>query len=193
MMKRDECLKILARHRTDEIVVAVYKAAQEWLHISPSDLNYTFTGAMGQGSSHALGLALGRPDKRVIVLDGDGSLLMNLGTLVTIANAAPKNLVHCLCQNGTYETNGAVQIPGRGTVRFTGLAREAGYPSTYVFDDGAAWDRAVPAILKEDGPIFVDLRMEPGTQYPEDFRRLYDVEYRERFRRALALSPPLKR
>ena len=96
--------------------------------------------------------------------------------LVTIANAAPKNLVHCLCQNGTYETNGAVQIPGRGTVSFTGLAREAGYPRTYAFDDGAAWDRAVPAILRQDGPIFVDLRMEPGEPYPEDFRRLYDVE-----------------
>ena len=188
MMKRDECLKVLARHRTDEIVVAVYTAAQEWLHIAPSDLNYTFTGAMGQGSSHALGLALGRPDKRVVVLDGDGSLLMNLGTLVTIANAAPRNLVHCLCQNGTYETNGAVQIPGRGTVSFTGLAREAGYPRTYTFADADAWDRAVGRILKEDGPIFVDLRVEPGQPYPEDFRRLYDVEYRERFRRALASS-----
>ena len=59
MMKRDQCLKVLAHHRTDAIVVAVYQAAQEWLHLSPSDLNYTFTGAMGQGSSHALGIALG--------------------------------------------------------------------------------------------------------------------------------------
>lgn len=188
MMKRDECLKVLARHRTDEIVVAVYKAAQEWLHISPNDLNYTFTGAMGQGSSHALGLALGRPDKRVIVLDGDGSLLMNLGTLVTIATAAPKNLVHCLCQNGTYETNGAVRIPGRGKVSFTGLAREAGYPKTYAFDKLDDWDLEVDRILREDGPIFVDLNVEPGEAYPEDFRRLYDIEYRERFRRTLAKS-----
>ncbi len=74
MMKRDECLKVLARRRKDEIVVAVYTAAQEWIHISPSEMNYTFTGAMGQGSSHALGLALGRPERRVVVLDGDGSL-----------------------------------------------------------------------------------------------------------------------
>jgi sulfopyruvate decarboxylase subunit beta len=186
MMTRDACLQVLARHRTDEIVVAVYKAAQEWLHISPSDLNYTFTGAMGQGSSHALGLAMGRPDKRVIVLDGDGSLLMNLGTLVTIATAAPKNFVHCLCQNGTYETNGAVSIPGRGKVSFTGLAREVGYPKTFAFDNLDDWERAVGRILQEEGPIFVDLHVEPGEAYPEDFRRLYDVEYREHFRRALA-------
>src|SRR5713101_1553095 len=126
MMRRDECLKLLARHHTDEIVVPVYQAAFEWRAIKPQSLIYLGVGAMGQASSHALGLALGRPDKRVIVLDGDGSLLMNLGTLVTIAHAAPKNLVHCLCQNGTYETNGAVHIPARGKVSFTGLAREAG-------------------------------------------------------------------
>ncbi|MBI2360820.1 MAG: thiamine pyrophosphate-binding protein [Deltaproteobacteria bacterium] len=185
MMKRDECLKVLARHRGDEIMVPVYKAAQEWIHISPSDLNYTFTGAMGQGSSHALGLALGRPDKRVIVLDGDGSLLMNLGTLVTIATAAPKNLVHCVCENGTYETNGAVPLPGVGRFSFTAMARAAGYPKTYEFSDLEGWQREVGRILKEEGPILVTLKVEPGELYPEDFRRLYSVERREAFRQAL--------
>jgi phosphonopyruvate decarboxylase len=184
-MKRDECLKVLARHRKDEIVVAVYTAAQEWIHISPSDLNYTFVGAMGQGSSHALGLALGRPDKRVVVLDGDGSLLMNLGTLVTIANAAPKNFVHCVCENGTYETNGGVPIPRAGEVSFTGLARAAGYPRTYEFSDLEDWDRELDRILNEDGPILVDLKVEMGEDYPEDFRRLYSIEHREAFRKAL--------
>lgn len=184
-MKRDECLKALARHRTDEIVVAVYKAAQDWIHIAPSDLNYTFTGAMGQGSSHALGLALGRPDKRVIVLDGDGSLLMNLGSLVTIGQAAPKNFMHCVCGNGTYETNGAVPIPGLGRLSFTALARAAGYAGTYEFDRLEDWERAVPRVLKEDGPIFVDLKMVPGAESPEDFPRLYSVERREAFRAAL--------
>src|SRR6185295_12276872 len=136
---RDECLKTFQRHRNDEIVVAVYMAAQEMTHIMTGDLNYTFTGAMGQGSSHALGLALGRPDKRVVLFDGDGSLLMNLGSLVTIANAAPKNYIHCLCENGTYETNGAVPIPNRARVSFTGLARAAGYPKTYEFATVDEW------------------------------------------------------
>ena len=185
MMKRDECLKVLARHRKDAIVLAVYTAAQEWIHISPSEWNYTFTGAMGQGSSHALGLALGRPDKRVIVLDGDGSLLMNLGSLVTIAHASPKNLLHCVCENGTYETNGAVPIPRAGRVSFTGLAKAAGYPKTYEFSDLNDWDRELDRILKEDGPILVDLKLEPGEDYPEDFRRLYSIEHREAFRKAL--------
>ena len=188
MMKRDEMLKAFARQRKDEIVVAVYMAAQEITHISPNDLNYTFTGAMGQGSSHALGLALGRPDRRIIVFDGDGSLLMNLGSLVTIANQAPKNLVHCLCENGTYETNGAVPIPRAGRIRFAELAKTAGYRNIYELSDVAEWERELPRILKEDGPIFVDLKVEPGEAYPENFPRLYSHEHREKFRRALAAS-----
>jgi thiamine pyrophosphate-dependent acetolactate synthase large subunit-like protein len=189
MMKRDECLKVLARRRTDEIVVAVYMAAQEWIHICPSDLNYTFTGAMGQGSSHALGLALGRPDKRVIVLDGDGSLLMNLGSLVTIGNMQPRNLIHVVCENGTYETNGAVPIPNNGTVSFSGLARAAGYRKTYDIDSLDDWERELARILVEDGPILVDLKVVPGAEYPEDFQRLYSIEYRDRFRTALRQQP----
>jgi sulfopyruvate decarboxylase subunit beta len=188
MMKRDECLKVLARHRTSEIVVAVWKAAHEWIHIGPSDLNYTFVGAMGQASSHALGLALSRPDKRVIVLDGDGSLLMNLGSLVTIANAAPRNLIHCLCQNGVYETNGSVAIPGAGRVSFTGLAREAGYAKVHEISTLEDWERELTRILKEEGPIFVNLKVEMGEDYPEDFRRLYSVQHRDAFRRALKNS-----
>jgi phosphonopyruvate decarboxylase len=188
MFKRDEMLKAFARERKDEIVVAVYMAAQEMTHIMPNDLNYTFTGAMGQGSSHALGLALGRPDKRVVLFDGDGSLLMNLGTLVTIANAMPKNLVHCLCENGTYETNGAVPIPRAGKVSFVDLAKAAGYPKTYEFSDLKEWERGLSTIMKEGGPIFVDLKVEPGELYPEDFRRLYSIEYRDKFRRALQNS-----
>ncbi len=185
MMKRDECLRVLARHRSNEIVVAVFTAAHEWIRISPSDLNYTFIRVMGQGSSHALGLALGRPDKRVIVLDGDGSLLMNLGTLVTIANAAPKNLIHCVCENGTYETTDSIPIPGAGRISLTGLAKAAGYPKIYEFADLQKWDRELDGILQEEGPVFVNLKVEPGEEvYPEDFPRLYSLQSREAFRRA---------
>jgi len=188
MMKRDEMLKAFARQRKDEIVVAVYTAAQEITHISPSELNYTFVGAMGQGSSHALGLALGRPDKRVVVFDGDGSLLMNLGSLVTIANQAPKNYVHCLCENGCYETNGSVLTPRSGQIRFAELAKTAGYKKTYEITDLAEWEQKLAEILKAEGPIFVTLKVEPGEAYPEDFRRLYSLEHREKFRQTLAKS-----
>jgi len=188
MMKRDEMLKAFARVRQDEIVVAVYMAAQELTHISPNDLNYTFVGAMGQGSSHALGLALGRPDKKVIVFDGDGSLLMNLGSLVTIGSQAPKNYIHCLCENGCYETNGSVPLPNAGKIRFTELAKTAGYKKTFEIAELAEWERRLPEILKEEGPLFVSLKVELGETYPENFNRLYSTEHREKFRQTLARS-----
>ena len=97
-------------------------------------LNYFSMGAMGLASSHGLGLALGQPDKRIVVLDGDGSLLMNLGTLVTIGAQAPKNLVHFVCHNGCYEANGGHPIPN-AEVDFTGLARAAGYRRTHDFSE----------------------------------------------------------
>ena len=188
MMKRDDMLKTFARQRKDEIVVAVYMAAQEITHIAPNDLNYTFIGAMGQGSSHALGLALGRPDKKVVVFDGDGSLLMNLGSLVTIGNQAPKNYIHCLCENGCYETNGSVPIPRAKEMRFAELAKAAGYKKTWEISDLGEWERELPNILKSEGPVFVTLKVEAGEVYPENFPRLYSREYRDKFRTALAKS-----
>ena len=115
-MKRDECFRVLAAHLRDEIVIAVYSSAFDWLELAPRALNYFSFGAMGIASSHGLGLALGRPQQRVIVLDGDGSLLMNLGSLVTIAAAAPRNLVHFVCQNGTYEANGGHPVTPASTM-----------------------------------------------------------------------------
>src|SRR5215472_3689243 len=132
MMKRDDCFRALARHLTDEIVIPTYSSAFDWLELAPRDLNYFSFGAMGIASSHGLGLALGQPGRRVIVLDGDGSLLMNLGTLVTIGAAAPKNLIHFVCRNGTYEANGNHPIP-QPAVDFNGLARAAGYRQLHEF------------------------------------------------------------
>ena len=185
MMKRDDCFRALARHLNDEIVLPVYSSAFDWLEIAPRALNYYAFGAMGLGSSHALGLALGRPDKRVIVLDGDGSLLMNLGTLVTIGAAAPKNLVHFLCRNGTYEANGGHPIPQRD-VDFSGLAQAAGYAQTLDFRELGNFEAALPRLLTQDGPIFATLHIEKGALSPEfNYRTLDDPKKRDAFRAAL--------
>ena len=190
MMKRDECLKALAKHHSDEIVVATYAAAFEWIVIKPSPLNYISPGAMGQASSHALGFALGRPDKRVLVLDGDGSLLMNLSSLATIANAAPPNLIHFVCENGCYEVNGGHPIPGQGRLSFTGLAKAAGYRSVHEFDELAEFEDRIADVLKEEGPVLVDLKVEPGEVYPQDFNLIHGPDMRTAFNAALRASNP---
>src|SRR3972149_1331338 len=73
------------------------------------------------------GRGLARPDRRVLVLDGDGSLLMQLGSLATIAGARPRNFVHFVFKNGVYHTSGSQEIPGGLTVDFVMMAKAAGY------------------------------------------------------------------
>jgi sulfopyruvate decarboxylase subunit beta len=187
MMRRAECLKAIARHvRDDDIVLPVYSTAFDWLDIRPHPLNYLSHGAMGLASSHALGLALGRPDKRVIVLDGDGSMLMNIGTLVSIAEAAPANLYHFVLENGTYEANGGHPIPGRGKISFAGLARSAGHANVNEFADLQVFEQRIGSILAEGGPAFACLKIEPGGPQARDYSRLHGPHVRQAFRDALA-------
>jgi sulfopyruvate decarboxylase subunit beta len=183
MMRRDECFRILARHVTDEPVVATYSSAVDWVEIAPRVLNYTSIGAMGLDSSHGLGLALGRPDRRVVVLQGDGSLLMNLGSLVTIAEAAPKNLVHFVAQNDTYEANGGHPIP-YPRVDFASIARGAGYAAAYDFSDIGIFTQQVAHVLEQDGPVFATLHIEPSKPLTYDYPSLYDPSKRRAFKAA---------
>jgi thiamine pyrophosphate-dependent acetolactate synthase large subunit-like protein len=143
---------------------------------------------MGLDSSHALGLALGRPNKRIICLQGDGSLLMNLGCLVTIAAAAPKNFVHIVVQNGTYEANGGHPIPNT-EADFAAMARAAGYAQVHDFSQLANFEQQAAHILKQDGPVFATLRVEPSKPLTYDYPNLYDPARRKALKAALN-SPP---
>jgi len=182
-MKRDECFRVLARHITDEAVVATYSSAVDWVEIAPRALNYTSIGAMGLDSSHGLGLALGRPDRSVVVLQGDGSLLMNLGSLVTIAEAAPKNFVHLVAQNNTYEANCGHPIP-YPQVDFAAMARAAGYAVVYDFSDLDIFTQQVAHVLEQDGPVFATLHVEPSKPLIYDYASLYDPAKRVAFKAA---------
>jgi len=183
MMKREECFRELARHIGDAAVVATYSSAVDWVGVAPRTLNYTSIGAMGLDSSHGLGLALGRPHKRVVVLQGDGSLLMNLGSLVTIAAVAPKNLVHLVAHNETYEANGGHPIPSP-KVDFAALARAAGYAAVYDFADLKIFAQQIAHVLEQQGPVFAALHVEPSQPLVYDYPSLYDPKKRTAFKAA---------
>jgi sulfopyruvate decarboxylase subunit beta len=185
MLNRKACLEVLKSLITDEIVVAAYSTASDWVEMTDRPLNYFSFGAMGLASSHGLGFAIGNPDRRVVVLDGDGSLLMNLGTLVTIAAAAPKNLVHIVWHNGSYEANGGHPLPNQAT-DFAGVARAAGQTKVHKISDMANFEQQIGSILKEEGPVFVELMVEQGPLGPRSYTEMYRPERRKALREALA-------
>jgi sulfopyruvate decarboxylase subunit beta len=165
-MKPEEVLRLIAAQRGTAICVPTMTTGPEWRSIAPEDLSVACIGFMGGASSLGLGIALARPDRRVLVLDGDGSLLMQLGSLATIAGAAPRNLVHFLFKNGVYHTSGAQGIPGGLTVDFVTMAKGAGYRAALAIHDLEDFRRRLPEILKMDGPVFVELHTGLAEQTP---------------------------
>ncbi|MBI2859465.1 MAG: thiamine pyrophosphate-binding protein [Chloroflexi bacterium] len=157
--------KVISEHRKQAVVVATFTAACEWPQVSTRpDLDLAVNMPMGKASSLGLGLALAQPGRKVLVLDGDGSLLMNLGTLVTIANMAPPNLVHFVFQNGVYRTTGGQPIPNVSRVSFVELAKAAGYANTYEFAELAPFKNKIEAILAQAGPTLVCLKFPRATE-----------------------------
>jgi sulfopyruvate decarboxylase subunit beta len=188
MMQLDACLTALAKHHRDEVVVACYQGAFAWTRIHPHPLNCISVGAMGLASTLGLGIAIGRPDKRVIVLDGDGSLIMSLSSLVTVAEAAPTNLIHIVCENGRYESNGGHPIPGNGRLSFVEMARGAGYRSCAEFDEIADFEAKIGSILAMEGPVFVTVKVKLDGPPVAEFGAVHGAASRNAFKSALMHS-----
>src|SRR5438093_9171210 len=143
-MKPEEVLRVIQAARGNAICIPTMTTAPAWRDIAPDDLSAGCVGFMGGASSLGLGLALARPERRVFVFDGDGSLLMQLGSLATIAGARPRNLVHLLFKHGVYHTSGAQEIPGGLTVDFVQMAKGAGYRETLQIGDLEEFKRRFP-------------------------------------------------
>ncbi|MFC1942677.1 thiamine pyrophosphate-dependent enzyme [Chloroflexota bacterium] len=187
MMDCLEAGKVISRYRGDAIVTATMQANSEWSKVSTNpELDLMFTGAMGKASSVGLGLALARPDKKVIVLDGDGSLLMNLGSLVTIASLAPPNLIHFVFENNVYHTSGAQPIPCAGKVNFSGLAKSAGYANVHELATPESLDSNMETIMSQPGPTFVCLKL--SAKLGEPIPAISIISILPRFRAALQRS-----
>ena len=192
MMQRMASFEKIRDARDGAIVVATYTSAFEWRRVDPDPLNFVSVGAMGQASSHGLGLAIGLPEQKVIVLDGDGSLLMNMSTLTTIANEAPDNLVHFVIENGSYEANGGHPIPSQGRMDFAGMARAAGYAHAVTYEGLNQFAADLPELLSRPGPVFAALKVEAGDAPPLDYDYdwLHSADRRREFRKAV--KPLLK-
>jgi sulfopyruvate decarboxylase subunit beta len=185
MSARDALAAIHGARGQRDVIVTTMTPARDWMTFAPHPLDVVMVpSAMGHATSIGLGLALAQPSRRVIVCNGDGSMLMNLGSLVSIADAKATNLVVAMFENGVYEVTGEEPIPGAGNVDFVAIAKAAGFCSTFEFSDLATWKTAAGEVLAAPGPTFVTLHVDtqPGTPAPrspgpasERGRRLMDA------------------
>jgi thiamine pyrophosphate-dependent acetolactate synthase large subunit-like protein len=161
-MRIEEALAVLRDLRTNQIVVTCMGPAREWHKLSdhPLDLRH-IPSCMGHTASIGLGLALARLDRQVIVLNGDGSMLMSLGSLATIAAANPPNLTVIVFNNGVYEVTGRQRTPAANLVDFAAMAAAAGIDCTARFDSIADWRKAAEPLLVQPGPRLIELLVEP--------------------------------
>jgi thiamine pyrophosphate-dependent acetolactate synthase large subunit-like protein len=186
-MKRFEAIQCISNLLTDEPVIAsLGHPAYELFAAGDRPLNFYTWGSMGLTSSIALGLALARPDRHVIAVDGDGSLLMNLGSLATIGACAPPNLFVVVMDNGGYGTTGGQKTATAGAANLAGAARELGIARSQTVADTAALSAVLRESRRVPGPWLVVAKVdesEPMAKPPLDC-----VFIKQRF--MSALGPP---
>ena len=150
--------------------------------------SFYMIGSMGLASSIGLGVALAQPRRRVLVLDGDGNVLMNLGALATIAAVAPPNLLHVCFDNGAHASTGG-QPTVSDRVPLDQLARAAGYRSVSRVESQDALVAEAPAFLAREGPAFLLVRVALGPAGPPGPRIPHTPqEMTARVRRALGAA-----
>ncbi len=172
MMHTKDVVKLLLQYRDDGIVIPG-RGGRYWVELTDNPHLDAPVGdpAMGGHAAFALGLALARPERRVILFDSEGDLLMNLGILATIAEQAPSNLYHFMLDNECYATTGGQPVPNAKHVAYDMIARGAGYPYAAAFADLEEVERALPGVLSRPGPVFIALKVEPEIENAPIARR----------------------
>lgn len=165
-MTRYRALKILAARLTDELcIVSLGGIVNEWYNARPGPKGANlYLMALGCHMPLALGVALGLPHRKVLCLDTDGSVLMNLGILATLANKQPKNLGVFVFDNEMYECNGGQPSHTSGVADLAGMARGVGIPEARTVRTEGEMREAVEEVLSVDRLHFIVAKIEPGTE-----------------------------
>jgi thiamine pyrophosphate-dependent acetolactate synthase large subunit-like protein len=151
--------------------------------------NFYMLGSMGLAFPIALGVALAQPKRRVFALEGDGSLLMQLGSLATIATLAPKNLIMVVMDNGVYQITGNQPTPAASGADIVGIAVASGIANSAWAADEEDFERLIDQSLSAPGPSLIGVRIDdkPGV----GATRRDPVQLREHFMLGLGVREPM--
>jgi thiamine pyrophosphate-dependent acetolactate synthase large subunit-like protein len=169
MIERFEATRYVTSRLTDELVVASLGNAKfDLYNAQDRPRNFYMWNSMGMACSFALGLAMARPKEKVICLDGDGSLLMNLGSLATETVRSPKNLIHIVWDNRSYELTGKQPTATAFRTDLAKIAEGAGYAPGKVehVETLPAFRQAFDRAMGGDGPWFIHALVENNRAKP---------------------------
>lgn len=174
-MKRHEAIQIISKYfnEDDLIVSSTGNLSRELFALADSSKIFYMMGSMGLASSIALGLALCLPKKRIIVIEGDGSLLMCLGSVATIGHYAPSNLVHIILDNEAYDSTGG-QPSVSDHANLDKVAENVGYKMIRKIDCKDDLDEVLRNDLRLSGPVFIQIKVELGSIYDKTPRVPYE-------------------
>ena len=163
MIPSMEAVRAVSFHRKDALVVATSAALRDWSAVSQRrDLDVDLKDCMNLAPAVGLGLALARPDSRVMVLDCDATLRTDPGGLVTVGQSGPENLVHLVFDDVSNSSTQGLPLGQRDRMDFTAMARGAGYARTYQFDDLEELVLGLEEAMAQPGPVFVLLQVGPA-------------------------------
>ncbi len=187
-MTRLEAIRTIIENIQDKVIVIHANGAisRESFYCKNRDLNFYLLGSMGLPSSVALGIAISRPHSPIIVLDGDGNLLMGYGNLAQAGALKPKNFFHFILDNNAYATTGN-QPSISNYIDFENAAIASGYNQAYFADSISTLEKILPQIFTSDGPQLIRVKVSleipikaPRIPYPPE-------EMKHRFLNALLL------
>lgn len=156
MINRLQATRSILSHLTDEPVIASLGNAKfDLFTAGDRPQNFYMWNSMGMASSMGLGLAMARPQQNVIVLDGDGALLMNLNSLATAASRSPANLIHIIWDNRQFELTGGQPTHTAFHTDLAAVARGSGFQNVVAVDTLSDFDAAFVRSLQESGPWII--------------------------------------
>lgn len=184
MNRADLTRRLVTRLKREEAVVAGigFTNFDLW-DVGGRPQNFYMLGSMGLALPIAFGVALAQPKRKIFGLEGDGSILMQLGTLGTIAGCRPANLAMIVWDNGAYQITGGQPTATAGAVDLVATARGLGIEKSFWAEDEAGFEALIDRALREAGPFFITAKID--NQRPARITHRDPAQIRERFMRAI--------
>lgn len=186
-MSRADLTRRIVGLASDELLVSgIGNATFDLLGTSDRDENFYMMGSMGLGIPIALGLALAQPERTVVVMEGEGSILMNLGALATVGREAPQNLTIVVWDNAQWQLTGGQAVATSATCDIAAVARACGIESVDAPDNSDDFERSVRRAIDSPGPHAIIARIDGSGSKSAHMDPVY---LKHRFMRSMGLTP----